>query len=105
MESYADLWVKIPILAQLMNPAAYTWMLLILAAYMIYMKRPKGIFMYIGPFINILVCIASPINGLLRYALPLLSCTPILIGWHYFYNKQNEEDSYAGISLKQEVRK
>lgn len=47
MEAYADLWVSVPILSQLMNPETYTWLLLILAAYMIYKKRTKGILMKI----------------------------------------------------------
>ena len=92
MEAYADLWVSVPILAQLMNPGTYTWLILILAAYIIYKKRTKGILMYVACFMNILVCIASPVNGLLRYALPLMACMPLLIGWSYHYCKNFEEN-------------
>lgn len=85
MESYADLWVKIPVLSQIMNPGTYTWLLLALAAYMIYRKNVKSILMYTASFMNVLICIASPVNGLMRYTLPLMACMPLLIGWSYHY--------------------
>lgn len=85
MKAYAELWINIPILSQIMNPGSYTWMLLLLAAYMIYRKRTKGVLVYIAPAMNILVCIASPVNGLIRYTLPLMACIPLMLGWCYFY--------------------
>jgi len=89
MESYAELWVNLPIFAQLMNPGSFTWLLLLMAIYLIYKKKAKGIVLYIASFMNILICIASPVNGLVRYALPLMACMPSLIGWSYHYCKQN----------------
>lgn len=83
--AYAELWLNFPILSQLMNPATYTWLLLVLATYMIYRKRVKGILMYVAPFMNILVCIASPVNGYIRYTIPLMACMPLLVGWCCFY--------------------
>ncbi len=72
-----------------MNPGTYTWFLLIMTVYLIYRKRTKGIVLYIASFMNILICIASPVNGLVRYTLPLMACTPLLIGWNYNYCNQN----------------
>ncbi|MBR1777341.1 MAG: hypothetical protein IJ752_01995 [Alphaproteobacteria bacterium] len=31
-------------------------------------------------FFTILICIASPMNGLLRYAMPLMAAFPLCIG-------------------------
>lgn len=90
MESWADLWVKLPVLAQIMNPGAYTWLLILLTAYMIYRKKPKGILLYVAPFLNVLVCIASPVNGLVRYTLPLMACMPLLTGWCCFCCRQTD---------------
>lgn len=89
VEAYAELWVKVPVFAQLMNPGTYTWFLLIMTVYLIYRKRTKGIVLYIASFMNILICIASPVNGLVRYTLPLMACIPLLIGWNYNYCNQN----------------
>lgn len=78
---YVQTWNKIPGISQIVNSGFYTWILLLLVGYLIYTKRIKGILLLIGPAINILVCIASPVNGLLRYAFPLMACTPLLIYW------------------------
>lgn len=92
MEAYADSWLKIPILSQIMNPGSYTWLLILLAAYMMYRKKTKGIFMYVAPFMNILVCIASPVNGLIRYMLPVMACMPLMFGWCSYYCCDKHED-------------
>lgn len=83
VEAYAELWVKLPVFAQLMNPGSYTWLLLIMTTYLIYRKKTKGIVLLIAPFMNVLICIASPVNGLVRYTLPLMGCMPLLIGGSY----------------------
>ena len=85
--TYAELWRKIPGLSQLINPATYTWILLIGIGYLCYQKKYKGIVALVAPFLNILVCIASPVNGLLRYSFPLIGCTPIIIYWCLFYKE------------------
>lgn len=85
--TYAELWRKIPGLAQLINPATYTWLLMIGIGYLCYQKKYKGILALVAPFLNILVCIASPVNGLLRYSFPLIGCTPVIIYWCLFYKE------------------
>lgn len=89
VEAYAELWAKLPMFAQLMNPGSYTWLLLIMTAYLIYRKKIKGTVLFIAPFMNILICIASPVNGLVRYALPLMGCMPLLIGGSYNIVRNN----------------
>lgn len=81
ISGYAQAWRWIPVLSQMMNPGTYTWLLLVMAGYIIYRKRWKGTLLLIPPFLNVAVCIASPVNGYLRYAIPLIACTPILIYW------------------------
>lgn len=88
MEACAELWAKLPVFAQLMNLGTFTWLLLLMTTYLIYKKKAKGIILYIASFMNLLICIASPVNGLVRYALPLMACMPLLIGWSYYYCKR-----------------
>ena len=78
---YVFLWRKLPVLSQLINPGVYTWLVLVLAGYLIRKRKIKQMLFMLGPAINILVCIASPVNGLVRYALPLMACAPILVFW------------------------
>ena len=88
---YVQTWNKIPGISQIVNSGFYTWILLLLVGYLIYTKRIKGILLLIGPAINILVCIASPVNGLLRYAFPLMACTPLLIYWAVCVEENSED--------------
>lgn len=81
VEQYTLLWRKLPILSLFMSPGAYTWLLILLAGYNIFKKKWRKNLVLIGPFLNVAICIASPVNGYVRYALPLMSCMPILIYW------------------------
>ena len=99
LAEYAEIWKKIPGISQIVNPGFYTWILLLLAGYLIYIKRIKDILLLIGPAVNILICIASPVNGLLRYALPLMACTPLLIYWTVREEKESEVKREENPSL------
>lgn len=81
MEGYAELWRRVPGLAQLLNPGTYTWILLLMAGYFFYRKRYLGILVLAAPALNVAVCLASPVNGLLRYAMPVMACLPVLLYW------------------------
>lgn len=93
LAEYAQIWKKVPGFSQLVDPGFYTWILLLLAGYLIYRKRTRDILLLIGSAINILICIASPVNGLLRYALPLMACTPLLI---YLTVREEKESETEG---------
>lgn len=91
MTDYAQAWRWLPGLSQMINPGTYTWLLLIIAGYIIYRKRWKGLLLLIPPLLNVAVCIASPVNGYLRYAIPLIACTPILIYWGLEMGRMKKE--------------
>lgn len=85
---YAYTWNAIPGLSQLCNSGTYTWALMILAGYLIYRKRWKGILGMAAPFLNVLICIASPVNGLFRYVYPLVACMPVVLYWCLGYGEK-----------------
>lgn len=78
-------WLRFPGISQLLNPGMYTWILLLAAGYLLYCRRWKGILALAAPTLNVAVCIASPINGLVRYAFPVLACLPAIICWSLKY--------------------
>lgn len=90
INSYAELWRNAPGAAQIMNPGTYTWLIFIGIGYLLYKKRLRGILALVAPFLNILVCIASPVNGYVRYAMPLMACTPVIIYWCIYYRNKKE---------------
>lgn len=88
MGGYALAWRNIPGLAQLVNPGFYSWVLLLLCGYTIYCRHYKRLLLYAAPLLNVVVCIASPVNGLVRYAMPLMACTPVLIFWCFISTRK-----------------
>ena len=104
-DTYAELWKNAPGFSVTLNPGAYTWLLLLVIGYFCYMKCYKGILALAAPFLNILVCIASPVNGYLRYAIPLIACTPIILYWCFAFakcqSKKLSEDSEKFVEKKE----
>lgn len=88
MIRYVYFWDKIPGVSQICNSGTYTWLLIILAGYLIYRKRWKGVLAMAAPFLNVAVCIASPVNGLFRYVFPLAACMPFIIYWCLEYGEK-----------------
>lgn len=78
---YAELWRVFPGISLLSNPGAYTWIVLFLLYVLIKGKKYKELVIMNVPILHIAICILSPVNGLLRYALPLMAITPLLIVW------------------------
>ncbi|MCD7802160.1 MAG: DUF6020 family protein [Clostridiales bacterium] len=79
--SYANLWLKTPVLSTLVNSGTATWVFFLLAGYLTYRKNWREILVFAAPAINIVICILSPVNGYPRYAMPSLACIPLLVMW------------------------
>lgn len=72
-------WNNIPVLSFLVNPAAYSWMLLLSIAYVLQKKQTSKLLIYLVPCLNILTCFFCPVNGLLRYMLPTMAAMPLYL--------------------------
>lgn len=92
LRRYVDLWSQIPGLAQICNAGTYTWLVVMLLGYLIYRKRWKGILVLAAPVLNVAICIASPVNGLLRYAFPLMAAIPTVVFWGLAYGEKSLDD-------------
>jgi hypothetical protein len=72
-------WNKVPLLSFIVNPAFYTWLTVILLGGLLRKKKWRYACVCVIPILNILICVASPVNGLVRYALPVMGIMPLLI--------------------------
>ncbi len=81
---YAYLWQKIPVLSFLVNPAAYVWAGILLLAVVLRRKDWRTALLYLTPVFIVLICCISPVNGLLRYMMPVCACMPeyVLLALH-----------------------
>lgn len=72
---------QIPGIGLICHMGTYTWILLILFALGVYKQKAYLVLGCIPAILNFLTCVASPVNGYLRYFLPNVLMIPILIGW------------------------
>ena len=70
----------------------YTWCVLFAAMYMIAKKRYRLLTAAVPPLVNILVCLISPVNTCIRYAMPTMCMAPVLIGLLFL----NEDSNVIG---------
>lgn len=81
MLDWSRLWSNIPVLSQATNSGIYSWFLLFFIGYMAKFKRNKLLLALNIPVLLFCVCLASPVNGDIRYALSLVSTFPIYFCW------------------------
>lgn len=72
---------KTPGIGLTCHMGTYTWLLFILITVGIHKRKGYLILGCTPALLNFLSCVASPVNGYLRYFLPNVLIVPILIGW------------------------
>ncbi|MBR1855173.1 MAG: hypothetical protein IJ794_18880 [Lachnospiraceae bacterium] len=84
--------MALPLIQYLASPGFYTWILLILAVMLFSKRRYEALILFVPGFMNLLVCLASPVAGTMRYALPTVAMTPLLIGWTWYALRTKRRD-------------
>lgn len=70
----------------------YTWCVLLAAMYMLAKKRYKLLIAVIPAVVNILVCLISPVNTCIRYAMPTMCLVPVIFGMLWYKDKEYAKD-------------
>lgn len=78
---YEYLWTKMFPLTLLTYPGIYTWISVFCILLLCKKRLWKQLSAMVIPIVYILTCIASPVNGYLRYMLPVMAAMPILLAW------------------------
>lgn len=81
---WALLFERLPLIGLLVNHGFVTWWLVAICAWMFRRRLWAALPLCLGVDVLWLTCIASPVNDLLRYYLPILACLPLFwaIGWY-----------------------
>lgn len=69
-----------PVVGLLSNIGFSTWILFLLAVYVIDRKKKEYLMVLSPLLVTLLVCVASPVNTYFRYAMPYVFMIPVLIG-------------------------
>lgn len=73
----------------------YTWAVIFAAGYLIARRRYVDIIAVIPAIVNILVCLVSPVNTCIRYAMPTMCMLPVIFAIIYGYPHEidNKEEN------------
>ncbi|MDO4443532.1 MAG: DUF6020 family protein [Slackia sp.] len=75
--AFCNGWQNVPLLGLTGHCGIYTWLLLIAAGYVIRTMRWRTLFVLVPSLVLLLICCVSPVNGYLRYMLPIMAALPL----------------------------
>lgn len=87
-----NVWNSIPIVGMCYNTGIYTWILMMCFMILIYFKDYYSILGLLPVIAILLFCLASPVNGFIRYLLPAIAALPLIIAWT-LYSIRNEHEN------------
>lgn len=90
---------KAPVVELFCQPGTYTWLLMMEIGYLLFKKHRRETLAYLPCIVLLLTCIASPVNGLVRYAFGLMLVAP-LAAWFPLSICGASEDSSGDVDLR-----
>jgi len=93
VSSYASAWRSLPALRLLTRPGVYAWVLLALAARLLDTRRYTRLVAFMPAALAFLSCLVSPVNGLLRYAMPYMAVTVLLAAFALANDGPTQKDA------------
>lgn len=80
MQKWTYFIKSIPGIGLVYSTAFYQWICILCVAAVILYKNKEYCIIFIPSIITMLVALMSPVNGSLRYYMPVMAITPILLG-------------------------
>ena len=81
LKAYLEHFINVPILQQFVFPGTYAWACIACFLLLWYKRCFRQMAVFSLPFLRLLMCVASPVSGFIRYTLPLFAITPLMIAW------------------------
>lgn len=75
--AFCNWWQNVPLLGLTGHCGLYAWLLLAAAGYAVRTMRWKTLFVLVPSLVLLLICCVSPVNGYLRYMLPIMAALPL----------------------------
>ena len=77
----------IPFVGLFYSTGIYTWLLIIVFSYLLYIKKYKYILVLLPSILTLVICCLSPVDAYIRYSQPIMVNMPILLS--FLFNKKN----------------
>ncbi len=81
LEECVKFFSRCPFIRFLYHPGTYFWVLFGVTALMLAKKKAEKCVCLIPPFLVLLMCMLSPVNANIRYALPVMATIPLFLAW------------------------
>lgn len=75
---------KMPVLSLFYGCGVYTWLLMGAAAGLFARKKRRELCVLVPEFSVLLICLVSPVNGYLRYMMPVMAALPLWSAWWFY---------------------
>lgn len=93
----------IPVLSMLFVPGFYTWILFLALGYLLSRRKVGG---YLWPLVLIVaLCMLSPVNGYMRYFLPVAMIAPFLMGTCMIKEKKDDIEEETEEETEEDTEK
>lgn len=76
--------LEVPGMRYLYSPGLYVWLLVAIVAYLIHARRWGTLVVCVPPVMLMLTVLAGPLNGHLRYVMPMIAVLPLL--WSFAFH-------------------
>lgn len=90
LENSLYLMEKVPVLSMFLSAGFHTYLLLGEAVYLWTKRKRREMLVLVPPLVVLLICMASPVNAYLRYAMPIMVTLPVNAAWCYVMGNSKE---------------
>ncbi len=96
MDQFSRLWSRLPGLGLLNAPATFSWLLILCTAALLRRRRWRALIAALPLWLALAICCVSPVNGLVRYMLPSMAATPLLMAYTLYVLTPNSQGGFHG---------
>lgn len=82
---------RMPVLSLLYNCGIYTYILLGMILFLLSRKKGKDVCVLVPAVGVLFICLLSPVNGFMRYLMPVMTAWPVGLAWCYYAVHREEE--------------
>lgn len=91
VEDFAYFLRNIPLIGLFYSTGIYSWLLIILLAYLLYNKKYKYVLILVPSIATLLICCLSPVGAYIRYSQPIMANMPLLLCLFFDEKTKREE--------------
>ena len=82
-DAFSRIWSQTPGLGLLNAPGTFSWLLVLASVALLRRRKGVALIACLPLWLALGICCVSPVNGLVRYMLPIMAAMPLLLAYSY----------------------